>query len=156
MMKKIFFDLDGTVANLYGQENWLTDLRLEKKNLFKNLKPLCDMKKLNRLAMELKKQDWEIDVITWLPMNVSPIYESIVKKEKQKWIKKYMPFVTETYMLSYGELKQNANYKKCDDIEILIDDNDDIRNDWNDYNENRISLDAIDVIKNLTIIKGLY
>lgn len=156
MMKKIFFDLDGTVANLYGQENWLTDLRLEKKNLFKNLKPLCDMKKLNRLAMELKKQDWEIDVITWLPMNVSPIYESIVKKEKQKWIKKYMPFITETYMLPYGELKQNANYKKCDDIEILIDDNDDIRNDWNDYNENRISLDAIDVIKNLTIIKGLY
>lgn len=45
-MKKIYFDMDGTVADLYGEKNWLDNLRKEVCGSFINLRPLVDMTEL--------------------------------------------------------------------------------------------------------------
>ena len=42
MARKILFDLDGTVADLYGTENWLELLLNETKGLFRNLKVMTN------------------------------------------------------------------------------------------------------------------
>ena len=45
MSKKIYFDLDGTVYNLYGIENWLQYLNEEKSEVFTIGEFMVDYKK---------------------------------------------------------------------------------------------------------------
>ena len=49
---KILFDLDGTLANLYGRKDWLEKLRKEEP-IYEELEPLIDMEKLNDIANDL-------------------------------------------------------------------------------------------------------
>ena len=51
MKKEICFDMDGTIANLYGEKNWLERLRNEDETPYANAKPLVNMA---RLAKALK------------------------------------------------------------------------------------------------------
>ena len=39
---RIYFDMDGTIADLYGVENWLNDLRTERTTPYEIATPLCD------------------------------------------------------------------------------------------------------------------
>lgn len=49
-MTKIYFDMDGTIANLYGEENWLDNLQNEREGSFINLQPLVDIAELSRVC----------------------------------------------------------------------------------------------------------
>lgn len=129
MTKKLMLDMDGTLADLYNEINWLPRLRNEEIGLFANLKPIYNMEILNDIFEEFIKFGWEIEVITWLPMNVTETYEEIVKNEKIEWINKNLPYITNIHTLKYGTPKQNANYKKAN-LEILIDDNKEIIETW--------------------------
>jgi len=40
MYKEINFDMDGTIADLYGCENWLEDILAERVNPYERAKPL--------------------------------------------------------------------------------------------------------------------
>lgn len=40
-MKKIYFDMDGTVYDLYGMNNWLEMLRNEEKKRFYSRQATC-------------------------------------------------------------------------------------------------------------------
>ena len=46
MRKAIYFDMDGTIANLYGVENWLPLLRSCDASPYVNALPMLDMAKL--------------------------------------------------------------------------------------------------------------
>ena len=80
MNKAIYFDMDGTIADLYNEENWLTRLLNEEKGLFRNLKPMHDKDRLTKVINDLIKLGFEIEVITWTPKNVSQEYIKIVWK----------------------------------------------------------------------------
>lgn len=129
-MKKLYFDLDGTVANLYGEKKWLEKLRNEEKGLFLNLKPLYDMNVITDLVDELIEMDWEINVITWTPMFCSDEYHKQVTEEKEMWIKNLFPCVSNIACQRYGEPKQNAPIKRAQEM-ILIDDNKEVCEMWN-------------------------
>ena len=49
-MKKIYFDMDGTVYDLYGIDNWLEMLINEEKGAFLIGNPLVDMNKLENIC----------------------------------------------------------------------------------------------------------
>ena len=123
---KILFDLDGTLADLYGRKDWLEKLR-EEKPIYEELEPLVDMRELNHIAEKLMNVGVEFCVVTWLSMTASENYELITSMEKYRWCKKHIPFISEFECQPYGTPKQ-TNYRntKC----ILIDDNADVRADF--------------------------
>ena len=51
---RIYFDMDGTIADLYGVENWLNDLRTERTTPYEIATPLCDLERATDLLNELK------------------------------------------------------------------------------------------------------
>jgi len=128
-MKKLFFDMDGTVADLYGHEGWLEALQAEEKGLFLNLFPLHDMKIFNEMIMNLIKNGWSIGIITWLPMNGSVEYLETVAKEKWLWAQKWMPYINEFHALPYGTPKQNAPFQRAKQM-VLVDDNLEVLKMW--------------------------
>ena len=147
-MKKIYVDMDGTVANLYGEENWLDNLQNERKGSFINLQPLVDMIELSRVCYKLMEQGYRFGVITWLPMNTSREFERVCEREKKLWVDTLMPWVSEFYVQTYGEPKQNAPIHKAARM-ILVDDNAEVRAKW-DTVKQRISIDATkNIIKEL-------
>ena len=64
--KMLVFDMDGTIADLYGVENWLPDLRSENPRPYVMAKPMYDMDTLVSILDLLKTQRWKIAVTTWL------------------------------------------------------------------------------------------
>ena len=59
-----YFDLDGTLANLYNAENWLERLENEESGVFSNLEPLIDEEKFKKWARERLADGDRIAVIT--------------------------------------------------------------------------------------------
>ena len=47
MKKMLCFDMDGTIADLYGVDGWLKDLMNKNPHPYTIAKPLCDMEELN-------------------------------------------------------------------------------------------------------------
>ena len=57
-MKTLVFDMDGTIADLYGVKNWLHDLRMESVRPYTQAKPIYDMELLNDILLMLKACGW--------------------------------------------------------------------------------------------------
>ena len=117
-MKKIYFDLDGTLYNLYQYNHWLSCLRNEDPAPFQMGKDgaLVDLKELQKIANEGLKKGIVFGVITWLPMFASEEFEEVCTKAKRKWVNKFLPFVTEFYAQSYGVPKQYAPSKRAKEM----------------------------------------
>ncbi len=139
-VKKIYFDMDGTVADLYGTDGWLEKIRSEESGLFENLEPMYDMLKIECLCLDMIEQGTSINVITWTPMFASSEYIAQVAEEKRKWLAQYMPYVSEIHILEYGTPKQFAPTKKAKEM-ILIDDNKEVCEMWN-TNKQRTSFNT--------------
>ena len=77
-MKTLVFDMDGTIADLYGVENWLHDLRMESVRPYTQAKPIYDMELLNDILLMLKACGWRIVVTSWLARsNLLPIHKIV-------------------------------------------------------------------------------
>ena len=63
---KIWFDMDGTIANLYGVDGWLSALNTFDPSPYEIAKPLYDMDTLNELLDLLRGMGWKVVVTTWL------------------------------------------------------------------------------------------
>lgn len=139
-MKKIYFDMDGTVYDLYGIENWLQKIRNEEENVFTLGCALVDMIELKEVCLKLIERGFQIGVITWLPMGASQEYMAICTKEKYYWIRNNMPYVSEFYAQEYGTPKQYAPAKRASEM-WLIDDNKEVREMW-ETEKQRKAIDA--------------
>ena len=129
MEKILVFDMDGTIADLYGVENWLADLRSENPRPYILAKPLYDMDSLNIILELLKEQGWKIVVTSWLAKNSSSFYDEVVREAKRMWLNKYnFPF-DEIHLVKYGTTKANCT-RKLGGFQILVDDNEKVRKGW--------------------------
>lgn len=130
MSVKIYFDLDGTLFDLYGKKDWLTYLEDEIPGAFKgDFLPSIDVNRLYDIMKSLAINGVQFEVITWLPRGASPEYSEICKIEKIEWVKQYVPFVTDIHCIPYGTPKQYAIQKRAKS-NILIDDNYEICKMW--------------------------
>lgn len=129
MTKMLVFDMDGTIADLYGVEGWLEMLKNSDATPYRVARPLVDMIKLVNLLTILKNHGWKIAITTWLAKNSTKDYDFQVRTEKIAWLKKYgFPF-DEIHLVKYGTTKANCTRNKAD-FQILIDDNEIIRKGW--------------------------
>lgn len=118
-IKSICFDMDGTIADLYGVEDWLPMLRNEDATPYAIAAPMYDMDVLNNLLCEFIKRNIEINVISWGSKFSSKEYLEEVRNVKIAWINHYLPCITDINVVQYGTPKQNfAKYKES----VLVDD----------------------------------
>lgn len=128
-MKAIYFDMDGTIVNLYNVDNWLTDIINEDIRPYVEANAMLRMTTLARLLNKLQRQGYTIGIISWLAKNGSPAYNEAVTKAKKKWLKKHLTSVhfNELHIVKYGTPKQNVvKYP----MGILFDDEEQNRNNW--------------------------
>ena len=129
MSKVLVFDMDGTIADLYGVKDWLPALRSENPMPYVLAKPMYDMDTLNNLLNELKLEGWKIVVTTWLAKNSSKEYDNKVRKAKLEWLKKHKFPYDEVHMVKYGRTKADCT-RKMGKYQILVDDNAKVRKGW--------------------------
>ena len=124
----IWFDMDGTIADLYGVENWLPMLRASDPAPYMLAKPLVRLSALARVLNRLQAEGYEIGVISWLSKTGTPRYNAEVTAAKYAWLAKHLPSVDfdEIHIVPYGTPKQL--FAKHNDI--LFDDEERNRNDW--------------------------
>lgn len=103
----INFDMDGTIANLYGVENWLDYLINSNEYPYAAAKPLINMNVLARLLNKLQNKGYEINIISWLSKNSTKEYDEKVTNAKRKWLKKHLKSVNfnNIYIVPYGTPK---------------------------------------------------
>lgn len=126
MKKEIWFDMDGTIADLYGVEGWLDMLLNENTKPYEIAKPLVNMRELARVLNRLIEKGWEIGVISWLAKNGTNDYNKKVANAKMKWLAKHLRSVrfAKIDIVEYGTPKQiNRNG-------ILFDDEKQNRENW--------------------------
>ena len=129
MTKAIYFDMDGTIANLYGVENWLENLRAENPAPYEKALPLLKLNQLAKILNNLQKKGWSIGIVSWLSKNSSENYDLEVTKAKNKWLKSHLKSVKfdEIKIVPYGTPKEKiVNFPKG----ILFDDELKNRENW--------------------------
>lgn len=128
MNRTIFFDMDGTIADLYGVSNWLEYLINSDEYPYKNAKPLINLNSLARILNRLQKCGYRIGVISWLAKNSNNEYDAKVTAAKIKWLNKHLASVKfdEINIVSYGTPKEKFNNNN----DILFDDEEKNRNNW--------------------------
>ena len=127
-MKAIYFDMDGTIADLYGYEGWLDMLHNEDTTPYEDCGVLVDIKALQRILNDFIEMGITIGIISWGAMGGSNEYCRRTRKAKIAWCEKYFPNVfTEYHVVKYGTPKHQV--RKIKDS-ILVDDNADVRNAW--------------------------
>ena len=125
----INFDMDGTIADLYANPNWLPLLRAFDPTPYATAKPLLRLNVLARKLNELQKQGYELAVISWLSKESNPAYDELVTATKMAWLAKHLPSVKwdRITIVPYGTPKENF----CNNpLDILFDDEERNRNNW--------------------------
>ena len=128
-MKTLVFDMDGTIANLYGVKGWLEMLRAEDPTPYEKAKPMYDMVLLTAILWVLKNDGWRIAVTSWLAKESTPEYDAKVRQAKKSWLDRYDFPYDEIHLVKYGTTKANCTRKRGG-IQILVDDNEKVRNGW--------------------------
>lgn len=95
-MKRIFIDMDGTIADIHGEENWYERVKNEE-DFFEKLNPFSNLiVALFLISMKYPKEEVEL-------FSLSAIDESFAKKAKDKWTDTQASFID----------KANRIYTKC-------------------------------------------
>lgn len=146
MKKYVWFDMDGTISNLYGVNNWLEMLRSFDPTPYAEAEVMLNMSLLARLLNKVQSAGYGIGIISWLSKCPTPEYNEAVTAAKVEWLNKHLKSVQfdEIYIVDYGTPK--SNFMETDD-DILFDDEEQNRDNWE--GEAYEPDDIIGVLKNL-------
>lgn len=127
MEKKIWFDMDGTIANLYAIEGWLEMLTVTYDPYpYANAKPMLNMSAFARLLHKAQRLGYEIAIISWLAKDSTAEYDRLVVKAKLEWLQNHLPSVewNEIHIVPYGSPKSTYG------VGVLFDDEEHNRKEW--------------------------
>lgn len=136
----INFDMDGTIANLYGVENWLPMLENHIETPYAIAPPLLRLCTLARVLNRLQREGYRLAVISWLAKGSNADYDERVTNAKLEWLAKHLPSVhwDRITIIEHGTPKENF----CETpFDILFDDEAKNRENWNG-----IAFDVEDIV----------
>ena len=146
MKVTIYFDMDGTIADLYSVDGWLEMLQAKDSLPYQIAEVMMNMSLLARYLNKLQRLGYKLGVISWLSKANDPEYNEAVTDAKLNWLEQHLPSVhwDEINIVSYGTPKQNFMTNEDD---ILFDDETPNRANWygNAYSPDQI----LTVLKNL-------
>lgn len=139
MSTTIYFDMDGTIADLYGYNNWLQELRAANPAPYRGAAPLQQLQPLARRLNKLQAKGYKLGIISWLSKTSTPQYDEEVTKAKLWWLEKHLHSVKwdKIFIVKYGTPKENYCFSEND---ILFDDEEQNRKNWTGkaYDESQI------------------
>ena len=146
MMRTIWWDMDGTIANLYAVENWLPKLQAQDASPYVEAEVMWNMAQLARLMNKVQRAGYRLGIISWLSKCPTPEYDKAVTEAKLVWLNQHLHSVNwdEIHIVSYGTPKQSFMVTNED---ILFDDEMPNREAWNG--------EAFDPSIMIEILKGL-
>ena len=136
------FDMDGTLFNLYGVENWLPMLRDENPEPYLKAAPMLNFSLLARYLNRIQRAGHKIMVVSWTSKESSPEYHSQVAWAKFKSLRRHLPSVHWNAIIfaNYGTEK-SALVK--DSKAFLFDDDEDVRANW----QGGLAFEPIDIFR---------
>ena len=117
---KIWFDMDGTIADLYGVENWLEMLIAHDETPYAIAKPIVNLSVLARLMNKVQRKGFEICIVSALAKDSAAEYDEKVRNAKIKWLANHLKSVhfDEIRFVPYWYTKNDVNTG----ADVLFDD----------------------------------
>lgn len=128
MKKAIWFDMDGTIADLYNVPNWLAKLVAEDASPYTAASVIGNMNTLAKAIHKVQAKGYKVGIISWTSKGGSANYNAKVAASKIKWLKKHLGSVKfdTIHIVPYGTNKSTL----CGGG-ILFDDEATNRANWN-------------------------
>ena len=117
---KIWFDMDGTIVDLYGVENWLEMLIAHDETPYAIAKPIVNLSVLARLMNKAQRKGFEICIVSALAKDSTTEYDERVRNAKIKWLANHLKSVhfDEIRFVPYWYTKNDVNTG----ADVLFDD----------------------------------
>lgn len=117
--KELIFDMDGTIVDLYGVNNWEKKLNVGDSTPYRLANPLYDMDTLNCIVSMLKEIGYRIKVVSWGSKRSSADFLKETAVAKKYWLEKYYFPADDVLVVPYGTPKEK--FASIDSV--LVDDN---------------------------------
>lgn len=142
MNKAIYFDMDGTIADLYGVTDWLSKLIAHDPTPYIEAAPLLRLSTLARLLNTLKRKGYTVGIVSWLSKCPNADYDAAVTAAKVAWLAKHLKSVQwdEIRIVPYGTPKSTVIDTPHG---ILFDDESGNRTEWEQAGGKAYNVDAI-------------
>lgn len=130
MKLTVILDMDGTIADLYKVENWLGKIR--------NFDPTPYAEAALMVAgiaeavKAIREAGAEVKVVSWLSKETNSDFDKLVRKAKRDWLAEQGIEVDSVRCVPYGT--QKAYYRNPENINILFDDNAEVRESFEGFN----------------------
>lgn len=152
MAKAIYFDMDGTLANLYGVDKWLEKLRSFDASPYEEAEVMVNMQALAHRLNKLQAKGYTIGIISWLSKETTPEYDKAVAAAKLKWLTHHLKTVEfdEVHLVAFGKKKSKLAKIKGG---YLFDDNEKVRREWIRHNPDGWAFDVEDILATLDLFE---
>lgn len=150
-MNAIYFDMDGTIADLYAFPDWRVALDNEDITPYAAARPMVNMSLLARYLNKLARQGFQLGIISWTSRNGSTEYHKQIEEVKRHWLAKHLPSVrfNEVHIVPYGTPKSSLAALKDG---ILFDDEKRNRIEWHKAFNGGLAFDETNILE---ILRGL-
>ena len=124
---RIWFDMDGTIADFYGVTDWLPAILARDTRPYEVARGIGNLALIARLLNKVQKNGHEIGIISWTAKNAPAEYNARIYAAKVGWLGKHLPSVNwDTILVKpYGTDKKVATGGG-----ILFDDEKPNRETW--------------------------
>jgi hypothetical protein len=131
-VRMIVWDMDGTMADLYGVDGWLEMLRAENPLPYEIAKPMWDMERLVNVIRGLQDFGIEQRIVTWLAMDSTEEYKVETRNAKREWLEQFDFPYDHFHGVQFGATKADSvrKFLADDETAILIDDSAKVRKGW--------------------------
>lgn len=125
----IYFDMDGTLADLYSVPEWLPKLRECDPSPYLEAAPMVEPEKLVEVLSKLREKGYRIGIVSWLSKDSTKDYDRAVRASKALWLYENLQRFTfdEIHFVKYGRAKHNVVKDKKG---LLFDDSDEVLKKW--------------------------
>lgn len=151
--RSLYFDMDGTIADLYSVPDWLPKLRAFDSSPYEDATPIVDMGELGEYVTRLQSRGWRVGVVSWLSKVPTPEYDRAVSTSKYLWLMRNLPMLDEINFVSYGVAKHHAVAARRN--AVLVDDEEQNLSSWYDESSNRTTINARDSHRMMAALRNL-
>ena len=101
-MKTAYFDMDGTIADFYGVDNWLDYLTNYDTYPYRSARPMFSPSEIETLICSLLEQGYRIGIISWCSKRKDKKYNKEIERAKREWIKEFLTLKQEIHIVADG------------------------------------------------------
>lgn len=131
MKLTLIFDMDGTIASLYDVEDWLS--KLCKYDPSPYTEAALMVAGVGEAITKAREAGVTVKVVSWLSKESTPDYDKQVRKAKRDWLAAQGIEVDSVRCIPYGTQKAYYRDPDPDTINILFDDNAEVRESFEGF-----------------------